>query len=529
MEFTISGYTKRSFSMVTISHEGENEIVVNAGGYANAKPGAIRQDDSFELGHRTELFEEINEFIARLPADKRMELYECYARLETILDTYGEFAPSETESDTLDSLLAEVVTGIFDIVLFDELREYVVNNPKIKLPPELSDVYVTSDKITPIYMERTYRKSEYIDLVAASLGLRCMVPVWGAYLPIVGKEKGAKWKEYEGFQLLERSKFFDCPAFERLETYVRANIDEDDFELPIVFQHLSSEEIPKYLISLAAIRKLSVAPLSALTDKDHLMKIVYNYVCGKNNRMPAAFGNNIRKKTDNEGMMDDSNGSVWCVFKMKESISTGDLAIFRLYVMKYQKAAADIDPNLTPERTEMCVSQTQNLDRFDPRDEQITLCIWVMSTVIAGCVPEMFDRKTLLTTMGIAQAVLWNWGFKQLAVLLTATPIYLEEGELPTPISRLKINAKNLEMLDIIYPYKIPEGKRSELTTSTNVGVRDVEEVAVAFFKYDWEPHCCKELGRDYNRVDVTRRLEPSTDLRDELAELLIKIDQFQR
>jgi len=83
--------------------------------------------------------------------------------------------------------------------------------------------------------------------------------------------------------------------------------------------------------------------------------------------------------------------------------------------------------------------------------------------------------------------------------------------------------------LDIIYPYKIPEGKRSELTTSTNVGVRDVEEVAVAFFKYDWEPHCCKELGRDYNRVDVTRRLEPSTDLRDELAELLIKIDEFQR
>ena len=187
MEFTISGYTKRSFSMVSISHEGENEIVVNAGGYANAKPGAIRQDDSFELGHRTELFEEINEFIARLPKEKRLELYECYARLETILDTYGEFAPSETESDTLDSLLAEVVTGIFDIVLFDELREYVVNNPKIKLPPELSDVYVTSDKITPIYMERTYRKSEYIDLVAASLGLRCMVPVWGAYLPIIGK------------------------------------------------------------------------------------------------------------------------------------------------------------------------------------------------------------------------------------------------------------------------------------------------------------------------------------------------------
>lgn len=529
MEFTISGYTKRSFSMVSITHPNESEIIVNAAGYANAKPGAIRQDDSFELGHRTELFEEINEFISKLPADKQFMLYECYARLESILDSYGELLSTEEEATSLDSLLTDVVNDIYDIVLFEDLRDYVVSNHKIRLPPELSDEYVTSDKITPLYIQRTYRKSEYIDLIAVALGLRCMVPVWGSYLPIAGKEKGARWKEYEGFQLLDTCKLKECSAFDRLETYVRANIDEDDFELAVVFQHLSTEEIPKYLVSLAAIRKLSVAPLSALTEKDHLMKIVYNYVCGKNNRMPGAFGSNIRKKTDNEGMMDDSNGSVWCVFKMKESISTGDLAIFQLYVMRFNKAASDIDPSIDPERVRQCVKQTQALARFDPRDAQMALCIWVMSTVIPGCVPEMFDRNTLLTTMGIAQAVLWSWNFKQLAILLTATPIELEEGELPTPIPRTKISAKNLERLDIIYPYAFPESKRNELTSSTNVGVRDIEETVVALFKNDWEPHCCKELAREYHRVDVSRRLEISTDIRDELAELLIKIDEFQR
>lgn len=527
MEFEISGFTKRSFSMVTIKHPGENEIVVNAGGYANAKPGAIRQDDTFELGHRVELFEEINEFISGLSKTDQAALYDHYARLETILDTYGEYI--EGERNKLDDLLKEVVNGIYSIIKFEDLRKYIVANPKIKLPPELTEDYVTTDKITPIYMERTYRKSEYIDLTAIALGLRAMVPVWGAYLPIAKAEEGPRWKEYNGFKLLDDCLLRTSEAFSRLETYVRANIDEDDFELTVVFQHLSSEEIPTYLIALAVIRKLSVAPLSPVTEKDHLMKIVYNYVCGKNNRMPAAFGNNIRKKTENEGMVDDSNGSVWCVFKMKEAISTGELAIFQLAVMDYIQAAQYIEPNIEIDQVERCVSVAQALESFDPTPVQTTLCIWVMSTILAGCVIEMFDRKTMLTAMGISQAILWKWGFPQLAILSTASIIEVEEGVLTQSIPRTKISQKNLELLDIIYPYKFPENKRNELMASTNVGVRDVETVASGLFKHDWTPRCPKELAREYQRVDVSRVLEVSTDIRDECAELLIKLDEYIR
>jgi hypothetical protein len=300
-----------------------------------------------------------------------------------------------------------------------------------------------------------------------------------------------------------------------------------EHEMAIIFEFLSSEEIPVFLMALALIRKVSIAPLSAETDKDHLMKVVFNYVCGNNNRLPAAFGGNIRSKIDVEAATDD-NSSVWCYYKMKEQISTGDLCIFQLYITDYLEAARAIDQEITDEQTEMCVARAQKLARFDPNDAQVALCIWVMSTVVAGCAIEMFDRNTLFTAMGISQTVLWKWGFHQLAILQTAAPVQMADDEMMTPVPRTKISDENMKQLEYIYPYTMPESKKDS-GQSPNVGVRGVEDAANVFFKNEWEPQCPRQLAAKYERSDVTRRLQVSSDFRDELAELFIKLDGYVR
>lgn len=521
MEFSITGFTKRSFSAVAVSHPGENDIIINAAGYANAKPGAVKNDEEF--GMRVELFSEINDLISRYSKGDQQKLYDCYARLDAVLDSYG----TDVKASEFMELLQDIVKGIFDIVKFEDLRDYLTSNKNIKFPAELADTYVTADKITPIYMERTYLKREYIDLAAVALGLRCMIPVWGAFLPIAIKEEGPKKKEYVAYKLLETCLLKECPAFDRLETYVRANTTEMEHEMAIIFEFLSSEEIPVFLMALALIRKVSIAPLSAETDKDHLMKVVFNYVCGNNNRLPAAFGGNIRSKIDVEAATDD-NSSVWCYYKMKEQISTGDLCIFQLYITDYLEAARAIDQEITDEQTEMCVARAQKLARFDPNDAQVALCIWVMSTVVAGCAIEMFDRNTLFTAMGISQTVLWKWGFHQLAILQTAAPVQMADDEMMTPVPRTKISDENMKQLEYIYPYTMPESKKDS-GQSPNVGVRGVEDAANVFFKNEWEPQCPRQLAAKYERSDVTRRLQVSSDFRDELAELFIKLDGYVR
>lgn len=530
MEIQISGHTRRSISMVSVSHPDEHDLVFSASGYSNAKPGATRVDETSETGVRVALFEEINEMVVKLPPEKQLKLYDVYASLDSIFSNYGGFTnPSKAAGDTLFKQLSAAVAKIYKIIKFSDLRDYVVTNPKIKLPPELSDEYVTSDKITPLYKDRTYRLTEYIDLCAIAMGLRFMIPVWGAYLPIAGKEHDNDMKEYHAYKLLEDSELYKNPAFSRLETYVRANLIEGDFELSVVFKHMSSEEIPIYLMALGIIRKLSIAPLSAESEKDHLMKIIYNYVLGNNTRLPMAFGANIRPKTDPEAGSSEDNSSVWCIYKMKEQISTGDLVMTQIYITNHCWAAEAIEPEIDYETVREYVAKAKSLDNFEPREAQNAICCYVMSTVIAACVVEMFDSENLLTAMGIAQAVLTHWGFPQLAILLTALPIKLEEGELAPPAPRTKISPQSLELLNVINPYTLPENKRGDLNLSNNPAVRGIDLVAADLWQNDWEPRCTKELAASYHRSDVTRRIEVSANVRDELASLLIKLDGHNR
>lgn len=558
MELVITGYTKSSFSLVSVRHNNEEELVFNAKGYSNAKPGAMKEDETSATGQRVSLFDEINEFISRLPKADQEKIYQSYQRIDSTFSEFGKTTSANvagveqiSNSRMLSDLLADAIKEIYDIVLFEDLREYVITNRKLKIPPDLMDSYTTSDKVTPRYMQRTYLRDEYIDLVSVALGLRLMIPVWGSFLPISGKEDRISMKELNAYHLLAKSKIYratgvisptsrwfgerltedetNLTVFSRLETYLAANLKEEEYELAVSFKHLSSEEVPEYLMAQGLVRKAAVAPLSVEYGEQHMMKIIFNYCCSNNNRKPTVFGGNIKQKVDVETALDD-NSSVLCVYKMKEQVSAGDLMICQKYVMRYLNAARTIEPNLSDERIEACVKSAMSIDRFIPTESQTTLCVWIMSTVIAGCVVEIYDRKEpLLVSMAIAQAVLWEWDLPQLAILLTARKIPLGEGEQLSFVPRTPVSDPNQALLGVVNPYEYTDNRGSDITMSPNTAIRGIERVSQEFFKSEWEPRCCKELAASYYRSDKTRRVEVSPDFRDQVAQLLIKLSEFSR
>jgi len=526
MDLRIATYTVRSFSIVEARHANEVELVFNTAGYTSTKPGAIKRDDDSELGTKIELFEEINALIASLPQESQDALYEEYARLDSVFTGFHVIgATGISAMKQLKEDLSNIIKAIYDIVPFSAFRDYIVNSPNIRLPIELADTYITTDKVTPLYKERTYLRPEYIDLNAYALGLRLMIPIWGGYLPIAETEHG-KMKEYDAFKLLYGSALMDTPVFDRLERYLAANLDASKYELSVVSKFLSADEVPGFLASFALIRKVSVAPLSAVSDKDHLMKIIYNYVIGDKNRIPPAFASNIRDKKP-EDSSSEGNESVWGIFKMKAKISTGDLCIIEEYIEKYSRAAKKIAPTLSDERIEMCVQNALSLHNFDPSYGQEWLVMQVCSTIIVGTAIELMDRTPGLIAAGIVQAVLWEWDLPQLAILTTARVAKLKEGEIIQPMRRLPIAPALLEQFEVIYPYRTPEPKRGDPIQSTNTGVIDVEKHAAHFYRHDWVPQCPVELAKSYYRSDKTRRIEVTGDLNSQLGQMLVNINNF--
>lgn len=524
MEFAITTFTERSFSAVALAREPgtPGELFFSTGGYSTTRPNASVRDDE-EIGAQLDLFAEINQFMQKeLTEEQKDQLFSHYEKLEGI---FSQTDPKDLNVDDLTRAITREVNGIYNVVKFDALREFIVTNPKIRLPQELRDDYVTEDKITPTFRSLTYRLQEYIDLLAVALGLRLMIPVWGFYLPISAKAHGVNMKEFNSYQLIMNSKFFRCQAFDRLDRYVRTNLNDTTYDINSALNFMSSEEIPTYLLALAVIRKLAIAPISIERERDHLMKILYNYIDGRFDRMATEFKQQVAEKKSSAGPIED-NSSVWSMYKMKESITAGELVIIQLYVNDYHTCAEAIDPNYSRERLELCIQHIRTIEDFDPTRAQKGLAAWIMSTVIAGVVIDMFDMETLKNNMAIAQTILWEWGFRDLAIMLTARK---DHSAIIQELSKAKVTAENREILDVINPYLLPDPKKDDQLFVANSAQRGIEEIIKEFMRADWFIDCPKQLAIEHDRADLSEYVDIMPSVRNRLVEVLRKLNDHVR
>lgn len=514
LSIEVGKYSKRSFVSLTITYKDQPEINLDAGGYRTAH---IMQDDGT-------LFKECNDYIAKLSDKDQAKLYNCYARVESLLDDYNsDFSVTDIEADDIESILKGIVKDIYDVILFDDLVSYVELNRNLKIPPELRDDYETDDKITPLYMARTYRLQEYKDLMALCLGLRFMVPIWGPYLRIAQTAVGVNLKEYFAFNLIKSSKIYKARAISRMEEYISANIDDGDVSMASLLHFLSDAELPMFSLAMTVIRKLSIAPISFDHDKFHLMKILYSFATSKVKRLSMVLEPGLKDKSS-YGMFEDDNSSVFCVYRMKEQISTGDMVVFETYIENYVRAALSVDPTIDPKMVEQCVQMALSAPKWKITNIQKGLISWTLSPVIVGSVINMLKRKYLLITAGITQALLWHWGLYELAVLTTAKPKRTDATEYKVKSGKMKISDETLAIFDKMFPYKLPLHREIPGGWSDNSGVRGVELYHQELSLTDWWVQCPKELAKEVDDSHVTGYIETSSELRETLAKLLITI-----
>ncbi|MNY11370.1 hypothetical protein D3C86_1443970 [compost metagenome] len=241
--------------------------------------------------------------------------------------------------------------------------------------------------------------------------------------------------------------------------------------------------------------------------------------------MATEFKQQVAEKKSGAGPVED-NSSVWSMYKMKEAITAGELTLIQLYVNEYHTCAAAIDPNFQPERLQAAIAHIATIEDFNPTRAQKGLAAWIMSTVIAGVVIDMFDMETLKNNMAVAQTILWEWGFLDLAIMLTARK---DASAITTELSKAKVSQNHRDVLDVINPYMMPDPKRDDQLFIANSAVRGIEEIIKEFMRSDWFIDCPKQLAVEYNRADLSPYLDISPSVRNRLAEILIKLNDHVR
>lgn len=525
MRIEVGEYSAKSFTVIEIHHKSEPVLRFDAGAYRTAKLSHSETDIPKE--YRLTLFKEANDFIQNyLTPEQQDEMYDIYARMESLLNTDNSsvFDPATSSTRGLMRNLGALMNRLYKLVKFDDCLEAVKYNTSLKIPPELTDTYETEDKITPLYMARTYLRPEYIDLVALCLGLRFAVPVFGVYARMVSSATGSELKEYQAFRILNKTVRHWRPI-ERMLTYIEANMDKDVETMALSLNFLSTKEIPLYSLAKTCIRKLAVAPLSYDYPSFHLMRITYGFSITRLRQLPMTLAPNLRRKGET-GVYEDDNSSVFCMFKMKEQISTGDLEITNKYISNYEQMALQLEPDLDLDKLHQCYNYVRDIQSWISEDVQKSLVSWLLSPVIAGTTVPLLNRESLRISMAVVQAILWHWDYPVLAAMVTARHAPRDRRTFSPKMGKSPIQPETMAELEALFPYKLPLTRNDSVAggRSDNAGVRGVELINSALTTEEWSLQAPAELEALITLDSVSGMIDFPMDLREQLAQVLVRI-----
>lgn len=429
-----------------------------------------------------DIFEHINAFWGRMHVSTQNKIFQIYKNIRAIFDTTWEL-------EELIISLRVVVKELYELHNIAEVRHWVDFHSNIIIPDSLMDVFEES-YTTPGTRERTYLKEDYRWLVALSIAIRPMIPIWGEFIHRTRKETGTHYKEYHALRILNTSSIYHSEPMERLFIYITQSIPantEKTTQAHILYG-LSSEEYPTWLISLIVIRRLSTGDVRGLDPNTSLVSFIYKYI----GQRILGHGNNTlgtvsEKNIEGQGQDGENNLSMLEGYKVKQDIAAGDVAIINYYLSYPENYVTQICPDFDMRLLDECLITTRELESNHIWKQQTILTQWVLKPVVSPKGLLRIEKVVSLKAMAAAASLLIHRGHYELAGLLTAVNVvYSDELMINGPDSRARITKDQVEQLDKLYPYpRKPTGKQKVLKL-VNPATESIDLVASAFSQHNW-------------------------------------------
>lgn len=497
---------------VLLQH-GRDSMIMSAGSYHSA---AILNRDS--------LFKETNAYLASLSDAEQSSIWQAYIRANELLSD-----DQMRTSYSIRSELEKVVNSIYEIVTYASVKRFVTREGMV-IPRDVPDRFEEYGDKGRNYRNRTYIREDYIDLMVLALALRFMIPIWGVYIQDVSSINGNGYKESEAVKLIEQAGLNQWPPFERMLEYTAASVDKT-INLSSIMAGLSTEEIPRHLMAMALVRKISTGPLNTINERESLARILFNYVTGTQDRMDGRFrtqtGQVVPKKSHITSKNEDDNSSVWDDYGQTQEITEGDRQLIEVFTQNVPEIIRRADPTLELSRAQQCISVcSKDVDR-EIHPFQKALIFWTIRSISPEA-RDLLSRASLLTLTGVAQALLDHWGFYELALLIGAE-LYEnpDDGMYFVSDPRRKLSNQQIETLNRQYPFYRQETKRVEPGKRTNVAIVAIDMVVQMTAGTLWKPHAPRDIIARYPHIAQVGYMAPPGDMRRQLADMIIHVNNL--
>ena len=466
------------------------------------------------------MFEEINGYWASLAPERQKSIWDVYQDIKNILDTNYELSAIHLK-------VQKSVKRLYDLMPLLEIQKWFHFHSRVRIPTTLKEQYGPQDP-----QDRTYLRGDYVDLVVLCVALRPMVPIWGEYISNTKRETGSTFKELMALSLLSQCYLVHSTPFNRIKAFIEASVKHSMDQGPsatAVLGGMGSTELPDWVLALTMVRRLAVGEISAPDDTSHIITNVYQYINNTLKSMDRKFGGKFGGKVS-EKMQPTSGGeedktSVVEMYKVKQEVSDGDLVIVNVYTELVYEMALKVEPDIDMTRVTQCLQASKALENLPIQPHQITLVQWVMATCLPARGIPLLTKPALLRSIAVTQAVLWHWGFFDLAAMVSASPLPNVRGVMVAMMeSRGRIPKEYMAQLEELYPHYQQQRGKQTTARQLNVAARAVDAFCELVTRDDWQLHVPADLLVLTSRHENTKKLVIPGDIRAHLARLIIKI-----
>lgn len=463
----------------------------------------------------------INVYWGQLPAFQQQKIFELLKRIREIFETVGD------TSGLLIALLPPIKQLMAEYDL-RRMREWVSLRNDITVPAKIDESYQQTDE-KPFTRERTYTRPDYLDLVALSLVLRVMVPIWGEFILRTRKETGTDFKEFHAYALLSQTELVNSDAIQKLKAYIQGNLQDEKPMNNVIVGGISREDYPIWLLANVVVRRLSVGDVRGVEQNTNLVVTIHNDLTQKNNVMGgSSFGELISNKLF-EG--DDSNEqgiSRMENFKIKAMHSAGEIVAIEHYMSDPFVVAQHLQPGLNPGLLTQFLECTKAIQNSRLWPGQIGLAQWVMAPIIPPRGMYHLDKVYTLRAFAVAQTYLWQNGHKVLACLLSAMASDNKDSFQQTSMgSMAKIDREQTEEIEKLFPYSTVSVKRKQ-TIPLNNAIVAINQLAYDFKAHDWILTVPDAMAAEITGSQHLRRLACPHEIKPMLAKLAIECAKRQ-
>lgn len=452
-------------------------------------------------------FDDINNFFLTLSPFEQQDIFNTLVDIKEILeDTLG--------LQELQKELTDKVAILYTRIRLDDLRTYIALTAKVVYPDDLKEEYSVNDT----NKDRTYLKHEYQGLVLLVIALRIMVPIWGEYMLLNIKRAGSSFKEHLALKLLSKTELLISPEMDRLKRYVETTAISKTEKDNAVVRGISSEELPHYVMANLLVRGLAIADVNASKEGGSIITNIFGRVSYAIREI-SRKNTNIYEKFKVDDYEDQDKTSKLEQYKNVQKVSIGDIEIHKYFINRRYDLALSVDPTLDVGKLDQSLKLVERMGTFVFEKHNVLLVQWVLARQVPARVIRELTAHEMLGTIAVVQALLWHWGFLDLALIVTST--IDRETLAVSAVSRKQAKKVTTNILNQLYPYRIDNANK---THSKNMAHRAADEYAKSLQSYYLIPHVPEGLQEYYQSVTTNGKWMCPVDLLPRLTDLIVHV-----